>query len=131
MKTTRQLSITIGFCLTTYLAFCQLPPSGNPPATNTNARAAAAWYRGGNTSSGNNDNIFGTLWNSPIFTRTANANRMRLNGNTTYAVNGYSQARNGYLLLGYGTGYANSLFANANFGAFSLFHLNGQEGSFV
>lgn len=81
MKTIRQMSMTVGFCLTSYVAFCQSPPTGTPPANNVNAQARAAWYRGGNFNTFNN-NIFGTMWNSPIYTYTNGINRTVVNGFT-------------------------------------------------
>jgi len=65
-------------------AFAQEPPQGVPPATNTNARAVAAWYRGGNNAVGTTPpdaNIFGTMWNSPIYTYTNGIARVLVNGN--------------------------------------------------
>ncbi|MBL0328260.1 MAG: tail fiber domain-containing protein [Bacteroidetes bacterium] len=97
----------------------------------TAQQADHAWYRGGNNPGGpaGTKNIFGTKWNSPIFTQTAGASRMRLNGNTTYSVNGYTQPRNGYLLLGEdGTATFGNLYGGADRGAFSLLHLNGPGG---
>ena len=69
--------------ITSFMTFSQAPPQGNPPANNTNARAAAAWYRGGNLFENNPANIFGTLWNSPIYTQTAGITRMVLRGGGT------------------------------------------------
>jgi hypothetical protein len=74
MKTIKQISMTVGFCLTSYVAFCQ-PPTGTPPANNVNAQARAAWYRGGNFNTFNNNNIFGTMWNSPIHIFTSSTHR--------------------------------------------------------
>jgi hypothetical protein len=98
-------------------------PAGAGPSGQNNAQF---WSRAGNSAVGGTNNIFGTLFNSPIFTVTNNARRMRLNGDATYSVNGWNQQRNGYLLLGLpGTGVTNHLYNTANFGAFSLLHLNG------
>lgn len=99
----------------------------------TSQQANHAWYRGGNNLGGpaGNKNIFGTIWNSPIYTITGNTMRMRLNGTVTYPVNGYNQARNGYLLLGQdGAASLGNLYGGTNRGAFSLLHLNG-AGTFV
>lgn len=67
--------------------YAQTAPQGNPPAPNTNARAAAAWYRGGNNFGGGVNppgaNIFGTMWNSPIYTVTNGVTRMVLQGGGT------------------------------------------------
>ena len=71
----------MGVLLSSGLAFAQ--PVGSPPANNTNAQAAAAWYRGGNNPVGSagTNNIFGTMWNSPIYTVTNGVTRTRLSGN--------------------------------------------------
>ncbi|MCO5269750.1 MAG: hypothetical protein M9897_12730 [Brumimicrobium sp.] len=79
-------------------------------------------YLGWNTSNGTN----------PLLFKTNNVNRMKLNGNLSYSIDGYSATRNGNLLIGWqnpGTLY------NANRGAYSLLHLNGegtllQEGGY-
>jgi len=113
----------------------QTPSNGNPPANNTNAQAGAAWYRGGNNNTAPlGNNIFGTLWNSPIYTYTANTPRSKLNGQfflpSQYVINGFGGVQgvntSGYFLLGvdYGTG-ANSFYNSR--GAFSLMHLNGNS----
>ncbi len=66
--------------------FAQQNPTG--PAINPNAPvpqlAGHAWYRGGNNLGGigGAKNIFGTMWNSPIYTYTAGVARMTLNGFT-------------------------------------------------
>ncbi|HRO75091.1 MAG TPA: hypothetical protein PLP27_02950 [Crocinitomicaceae bacterium] len=81
----------------------QTPPLGTPPAGTTAAQAQAAWYRGGNNPLFTNPpdaNIFGTLWNSPIYTKTNAVNRSKLNGNVNYTVGGYNSAKNGYMLIG-------------------------------
>lgn len=36
---------------------------------------------------------------NPLFTKTNNFNRTKLNGNLSYAVNGFTDVRNGYMLL--------------------------------
>lgn len=65
------------------------------PFANTPAQAVttanAAWYRGGNIPGGTagNANIFGTLWNSPIYTQTFGITRMTLMGtNPTGSITG-------------------------------------------
>jgi len=68
MKNFKKMAIALGV-IAPVMAFSQTAPQGNPPASNTNARAAAAWYRGGNNPT-SPDNIFGTMWNSPIYTYT-------------------------------------------------------------
>ncbi|NBX79316.1 MAG: hypothetical protein EBQ94_02885 [Flavobacteriales bacterium] len=104
----------------------QQAPTGNVPANNSTAQSASAWYRGGNNFVGNGNNIFGTRWNSGIYTMTNGQYRMKLNGTVNYAVNGYNGNRDGYLLLGQAiSGNYNS----PNEGAASLLHLNGKISS--
>ncbi|HXJ99916.1 MAG TPA: hypothetical protein VNJ50_13770 [Gelidibacter sp.] len=96
----------------------------------TNALNAQSWNTNGNNI--NTSNWFGSINNVQILTRTNNTNRMKLNGNLSYAIDGYNGNRNGNLLLGWqntGTLY------NPNRGAYSLLHLNGegttlQEGGY-
>lgn len=85
-----------------------------------------AWYRGGNAAgaAGGIKNIFGTLWNSPIYTQTFGVNRTKLNGTVPYTVNGFTAARDGYMLLGPDAPVAGGTLYSAK-GAFSLLHLNG------
>ncbi len=57
--------------------------AGNTTVTPNVANSSFSWFRGGNLNGGaaGNNNIFGTLWNSPIYTRTASVTRMQLTGN--------------------------------------------------
>ncbi len=84
-----------------------------------------------------NNNGFGNKYlgysnNFPLLFKTNFINRLKLNGNTNYSIDGYNGNRNGNLLLGWqntGTLY------NTNRGAYSLLHLNGegtllQEGGY-
>ncbi len=80
-------------------ANAQSNQTGNPPSNNVNAQAKAAWYRGGNFPIGTNPtgaNIFGTMWNSPIYTVTNGINRTRLNGNLITPIFGVNQNVSGY-----------------------------------
>ena len=56
----------------TIAAIAQQAPTGNShPNPNYND-----WFRGGNNGNpGTSNNIFGTMWNSPIYTYTAGVNR--------------------------------------------------------
>ena len=101
-------------------------PTGNTPANNTTAQALAAWYRGGNALINGNNNIFGTRWNSGIYTMTNGQYRMKLNGTVNYPVNGYNGNRDGYLLLGQSIG---TNYSSPTQGAASLLHLNGRISS--
>lgn len=83
-------------------AFAQQPPTPNPAADPAAGqpvpqRGNFAWYRGGNvpTTGAATNNIFGTLWNSPIYFYTDGAQRMVLNGT--------SGATSGFLGLGTAT----------------------------
>ena len=118
--------------------YAQLQPTGSCLSTPSlsGAGSSRAWLRGGNQAAGpgGNDNRFGTCYNSPIYTITNDAYRMKLNGNVSYNINGFTQTRNGYLLLGQpGSNTIGPLYQSPlspNNGAFSLFHLNG-PGTFV
>ena len=117
-------------------------PIGNPPSPNTVPNNAnSAWYRGGNNIGGTNPigaNIFGTMWNSPIYTYTNGVNRTKLNGTfnaaTQYTIEGYGTAQgvntSGYLLLGQDgqTQNGNPSLFNSK-GAFSMLHLNGVQNT--
>jgi hypothetical protein len=76
--------------------------------------------------------LFGALWNSPIYTRTHNVARTKLNGTVSNSINaGASANREGFMLIG----RDNNLMGggniySANLGAFSLLHLNG-DGSVI
>jgi hypothetical protein len=102
------------------------PPTGTPPATNTAARAAAAWYRGGNFPIGSTPpgaNIFGTMFNSPIYTYTNSVNRTRLNGTLTTTINAVNQNVDGYFGIS-PSGY----FANNT--PVAMLHLYGANNTF-
>lgn len=58
----------------------QLPTNTAPPPPGNGFNSAQFWSRGGNSPFLGTNNIFGTLWNSPIYTKTDNVFRMRLNG---------------------------------------------------
>ncbi len=120
------------FCTLASLAKAQQVPTGLGSQTiNQN------WSRNGNTGNGStptNANIFGTAWNSPIYTISNGLIRMKLNGTyaigNQYSVNGFTTLNStinttGYLGLGLNTGN----IWNTK-GPFSMLHLNG-NGSFV
>ncbi|MCW3104105.1 MAG: Collagen triple helix repeat-containing protein [Bacteroidetes bacterium] len=82
--------LTIICCLIVAISFGQ-PPTGAssgivPPSP---PNSSLAWYRGGNTIAGTGgaNNIFGTAFNSPIYTITNNQERTRLNGTQTATIN--------------------------------------------
>ena len=116
--------------------------AGNTTVTPNVANSSFSWFRGGNLSGGaaGTNNIFGTLWNSPIYTVTNGVNRTKLNGSFTtsanqYDIDGYTTFGNtnttvntsGYMLLGpNGTFQTQSNLSIYNDkGAYSLLHLNG------
>lgn len=83
------------------------------------------------SSSANNTWVAGRYlgWNgnNALEFRTNNVNRMKLNGNVNYTINGSNAARNGYLLLGGdGAGPISGTSLYNNYGAFSMLHLNGR-----
>ncbi len=137
----KKVKVLLGTLALSSVAYAQQPAQGSPPANNTNAQAAAAWYRGGNTATTPN-NIFGTAagFNSPIYTLTNGVNRTKLNGTFTnsanqYDIDGYTTFGNtnttvntsGYMLLGPNGTFQTEPTLNIynNKGAYSLLHLNG------
>lgn len=91
------------------------------------AGVSSEWRRGGNFLAGSAPpaaNIFGTMWNSPIYTKTFAILREKLNGTVAYNVNGFVAARDGYMLLGPDAPVGGGTLYNSK-GAFSLLHLNG------
>ena len=127
----------MNLCFLIFNLNSQQSPTGNIPANNQTAQAGSAWYRGGNstTTLAGTNNIFGTNWNSGIYTITNDFFRMKLNGNVNYGINGYTNVTNpannigkdGYLLLGPG-GTTNSpepIYSSSLQGAYSLLHLKG------
>jgi len=117
----------------------QQAPTPNPPNDPTTSLAAPqkgqyAWFRGGNLNTGNpatNSNIFGTMWNSPIYTHTNGINRMIVNGTRNATINNYANMNtSGYIGIGnptYGVTNGNTPFFSTQ-GPFSLLHLNGLDG---
>ncbi len=111
-------------------------PAGAGPSGQNNQQY---WSRAGNNQSQGSNNIFGTLWNSPIYTQTFGVNRTKLNGaftsnGTQYDIDGYTVFGNtnatvntsGYMLLGPNAPFqvgGGNIYDNR--GAYSLLHLNG------
>lgn len=88
------LCLTSGLICSMYL-IAQQNPTGTANSTITpwNPNTSSyAWFRGGNLPGGTagTNNIFGTMWNSPIYTVTNGINRMKLNGNISYTINGFT-----------------------------------------
>ncbi len=120
-----------------FYSFAQQSPTNTSPAGvgPSGQNNAQFWSRAGNQLVGGTNNIFGTKWNSPIYTITSDQFRMKLNGNVNYGINGYTNVANpannigkdGYLLLGPG-GTTNSpepIYSSSLEGAYSLLHLKG------
>ncbi|MCC7332956.1 MAG: hypothetical protein IT232_10145 [Flavobacteriales bacterium] len=97
--------------------YAQQAPTGG-------AGGGAFWRKGGNTIGGGNPNIFGTFWNSPIYTYSNGVNRMIVNGDRTATIGavlgGFNVPTNGYVGIG-----PNTLNLWSTKGPFSLLHLNG------
>ena len=139
MKNTILLGFNI-FC--SFGLFGQVQPTISSPP-NGGQTSGEYWSRAGNNVSGNN--IFGTKWNSPIYTVTGNGfpagntYRMKLNAifniPTQYGIDGYNTFGNtnttvnttGYMLLGPNGTFQTQPTLNIynDKGAYSLLHLNG------
>ena len=133
----KKLSFTIYAIVYSIYAIGQQGQTGGPPVGGSTIQAGSSWYRGGNNSGGpgGSNNLFGTKWNSPIYTQTNGINRMKLNGDFAYTINGFNQNRNGYMLLGQDGAFGSGGAIYGNRGAYSLLHLNGagnglQEGGY-
>ncbi len=119
----------------------QLPQNG----TSQGQLSIDYWSRAGNTNTNGTNNIFGTKWDSPIYTvtgtgfalsgPTATTYRTKLNaiyGNgSQYTINGFGWANgvntSGYMLIGWSNNSVTDPSKNIyqDKGAFSLLHLNG------
>lgn len=136
--------LLFGAILSGVSAFAQQAPTNTAPAGAgpSGQNSAQYWSRAGNNNFpvGNTNNIFGTLWNSPIYTQTFGVNRTKLNGSFTtsanqYDIDGYTTFGNtnttvntsGYMLLGPNGTFQTEPTLNIynNKGAYSLLHLNG------
>ena len=101
-----KLKLTQLFVCISIYCYAQTPPIGNPPTpvNNTANNAASAWYTGGNNPVGATpatSNIFGTMWNSPIFHQTNGITRMQMNGTVSNVVNGGANLpKDGFIGIG-------------------------------
>ncbi len=136
----KQIFTVILTFLNVGIIFSQQNPTNNSPAgaIQNGSNNQQFWSRAGNSNfpGNNNNNIFGTLWNSPIYTQTNGRNHMKLNGNTNYQIGSiaaplHPNTKDGYLLLGLEPqvpGLLN-LFQTPNLtnnaGAFSQLHITG------
>lgn len=83
----KKINLLLSTSLITINLFSQQAPTGF--GTNgVGANANTYWARGGNLFNNAGNNIFGTMWNSPIYFYTDGAQRMVLNG-TTGATSGF------------------------------------------
>ncbi len=97
-KTLRILALSTGL-ISPIVTFAQQNPTNTSPAgvAPSGQNSQQYWSRAGNNNSIGNNNIFGTLWNSPIYTYTDGTNRTRLNGSLVTNLNGVtSQDVSGY-----------------------------------
>ncbi len=109
-----------------------VPPTPYPAFSLPEVRNLAnnAWFRGGNTNNLNNNNIFGTMWNSPIYTHTDGQNRMVVNGTKIGTINGYTgQNTSGFVGIGANTAAQGFLWNTPSVGPMSLLHLNSGIGA--
>ncbi len=130
-----KLNLTTTAIALNLVAMAQIP-IGNPPAPNTVPNNAnSAWYKGGNNLGGSTPagaNIFGTMWNSPIYTHTNGKNRMIVNGDKTTTINSYpGQVTDGFIGIGANTALQGFPWNGPAAGPFSLLHLNSGVGGFV
>ncbi|MGQ0827312.1 MAG: tail fiber domain-containing protein [Bacteroidota bacterium] len=128
MKRKQLLTFVLSLC--SIYAIGQQPPTPPTPTDPTTGLAAPqkgqyAWFRGGNAGIGNpalTNNIFGTLFNSPIYTVTDGAQRTRLNGNLTTVINTFNVNTSGFF------GISPSGFFATNSPA-SMLHLAGNNNT--
>jgi hypothetical protein len=101
------------------LTFAQQNPTGG-------SGNSTDWRRGGNLNAppgqGGANNIFGTFWNSPIYTYTAGINRLRVNGTLVTPISGIAQDVSGYFGIA-----PNGYFASNS--PWSMLHLEGSDNS--
>ncbi len=136
----KKTTLMIGVLLSATGWYAQQDPTANQGGGRNNEHY---WSREGNTAANGANNIFGTRFNSPIYTWTDHSYRMKLNGSfinsNQYPINGYTFGNTavgvnttGYLLLGHSkslTPGGPSIYRDQ--GAFSLLHLNGRRGQFI
>ncbi len=123
-------------------AIAQQNPTGTAPTPgvtppnlpSTINQTERAWYRGGNQQGGSagNNNVFGTMWNSPVYHYTTGKQRMVVNGDRVVGINGFNgQVTDGFVGIGANTTAQGFPFNGTNAGPFSLLHLNSGVGAFV
>src|SRR3989338_4778019 len=141
----KKYNILLGVILSGASAYAQQVPTNTDPVGNLSGRNSEQfWSRAGNTNLNGTNNVFGTIFNSPIYTITDGTNRTKLNGRFTpggvsgqYTINGYTFGNtqqtvntSGYMLIGVdGNSITDNLGLYNRKGAFSLLHLNGATAS--
>lgn len=119
----KKIKILVASLLIGSVAYAQLPPLGN-------SGISTDWKRGGNNLGGGNPpdaNIFGTFYNSPIYTYTNGVARMIVNGTFTPTILGVPTNTSGYTGIGNFGGL--SPLGNSNIGPLSLLHLEGPNSA--
>ncbi len=114
----KKIKILVASLIIGSIAYAQQPPTGG-------AGGGAFWRKGGNNI-GNGFNIFGTMFNSPIYTYTNGVGRGIRNGDRTPNINGFNVNTSGYMGIGpnsVGSGHSNGFWQDV--GPYSLLHLNG------
>jgi hypothetical protein len=115
----KKIILYISALLCTNIVFSQQIPTGT-------AGNSSDWKRGGNLvappGQGGSNNIFGTMWNSPIYTFTGGTGKTRLNANLTTTVNGVNKQFNGYF------GISPFGFFNNNT-PYAMLHLYGKNNA--
>jgi hypothetical protein len=120
----KKIILLLSYCLLNLITKGQQDPTNNSPsapgASGTNS--SSFWSRVGNAGTGanNSNNIFGTLWDSPIYTYTSGLPRTKLNGNLTTTVNSVTKSFAGYF------GISPFGFFNSSINTpYSMLHLDG------
>ena len=120
----------LGFIALSINSIAQQAPTGFG-VNGTGANASTYWARGGSLQMNPpGNNIFGTLWNSPIYTQTMGKTRMAINGDKTANIAGYAgQVTDGFVGIGADNVTQGNPFSTI--GPISLLHLNSGVGNFV
>jgi hypothetical protein len=121
-----KINIFLLVLLWSNMLLSQTQPTGTPISVpqNSNPQNNQAWFRGGNLpgGTGGSNNIFGTNWNSPIYTVTNGTVRTRLNGALAANINGVNQNVTGFFGIG-----LNGYFANNS--PMAMLHLEGPNNT--
>jgi hypothetical protein len=127
----KKINILISTSLLSISLFAQQAPTVNSPngVGPSGQNSVQFWSRAGNLGGipSNNNNIFGTLWNSPIYTVTDGRVRTRLNSTLSTVVGSVFKNVDGYFGIG-----RNNFFATNS--PWCMLHLEGNNsnpGSFA